>query len=127
MARSTTPKSPARSSITPHKTLRERILHSLPHYTGPYNVGFMDIEVPARSPGPVSDLKRSGKPVLRLDTVLMSIYYPCDLAKSSDAAGGAHNLRRVNWMPKPGIATSRGYAKFINIPEAPVTAYLAAI
>ncbi|KAG6101907.1 hypothetical protein E4U30_000682 [Claviceps sp. LM220 group G6] len=125
MARSTTPESPARPSITPHKTLRERVLHSLPHYTGPYNVGFMDIEVPARSPGPVSDLKRSGKPVLRLDTVLMSIYYPCDLAKSSDAAGGAHNLRRVNWMPKPGIATSRGYAKFINIPEAPVTGYLA--
>ncbi|KAG6027681.1 hypothetical protein E4U41_000866 [Claviceps citrina] len=126
MVHATAPdESAARSAIIPQKTLRERILHRLPNYTGPYNVGFMDIEVPARNPGPVSNLKRSGKPVLRLDTVLMGIYYPCDLRKTSDAAGGVHNLRRVNWMPGPRIATSKGYAKFLNIPAAPVTGYLA--
>ncbi|KAG5917038.1 hypothetical protein E4U42_007403 [Claviceps africana] len=118
-------RTPVQSATMPRTTWRERLLHSLPNYTGPYHVGFMDIEVPARSPGPVSRLKRSGKPVLRLDTVLMGIYYPCDLTKTSEAAGGAQNLRRVNWMPGPRIATSKGYAKFLNIPAAPVTGYLA--
>ncbi|GAB0132809.1 hypothetical protein EsDP_00001235 [Epichloe bromicola] len=127
MAHSTTPaETPViRSAITPHMTLRERLLHRLPNYTGPYNVGFMDIEVPARNPGPISNLKRAGKPVLRLDTVLMGIYYPCDVRKTIDAAGGVHKLRRVNWMPGPRLATSKGYANFLNIPAAPVTGYLA--
>ncbi|KAG5917446.1 hypothetical protein E4U53_004199 [Claviceps sorghi] len=126
MACSTKPvRTPVQSAVMPRTTWRERLLHRLPNYTGPYHVGFMDIEVPARSPGPVSELKRSGKPVLRLDTVLMGIYYPCDLAKTSAAAGGAHNLRRVNWMPGPRVATSKGYAKFLNVPAAPVTGYLA--
>ncbi|KAK2592086.1 hypothetical protein QQS21_010222 [Conoideocrella luteorostrata] len=126
MGHTTAPtETPVRSAITPSKTLRERFLHRLPNYTGPYNVGYMDIEVPARDPRPISNLKRSGKPVLRLDTVLMGVYYPCDVRKTIDAAGGAHKLRRVNWMPGPRIATSKGYAKFLNIPSAPVTGYLA--
>ncbi|KAG5997221.1 hypothetical protein E4U43_002701 [Claviceps pusilla] len=126
MARLTTDvETSEKSAIIPHITWQERVLHRLPNYTGPYNVGYMDIEVPADRPGPVSNLKRSGKPVLRLDTVLLGIYYPCDLAKTSEAAGGVRNLRRVNWMPEPRIATSKGYAKFLNIPAAPVTGYLA--
>ncbi|KHN94723.1 phospholipase A2 [Metarhizium album ARSEF 1941] len=115
-----------KSAITPRKTLRERFLHRLPNYNGPYNVGYMDIELPARDPRPISNLKRGGKPVLRLDTVLMGIYYPCDLRKTIEqASGGRRDLRRVNWMPAPRIATANGYAKFLNIPAAPVTAYLA--
>lgn len=129
MVHSTAPtETPVRSAITPRKTLRERFLHRLPNYNGPYNVGYMDIEVPARNPRPISKLKRAGKPVLRLDTVLIGIYYPCDVRKTveaSDSAQSAHNLRRVNWMPAPRIATSKGYAKFLNIPAAPVTGYLA--
>jgi len=114
---------PRRSAVKPHTTLRERFLHKLPHYTGPYNVGYMDIEVPARDPRPVSNLKRNGKPVLRLDTVLMGIYYPCDLHEHLQAGGDKPH--RVDWMPRPRIATAKGYAKFLNIPAAPVTAYLA--
>lgn len=118
-------KVPARAAITPQKTLREKFLHGLPNYTGPYNVGYMDIEVPARNPRPISNLRRSGKPVLRLDTALMGVYYPCDVQKTIEAVGGAHNVRRVNWMPGPRFATSKGYAKFLNIPSTPVTGYLA--
>lgn len=116
---------PRKSAAAPHKTLRERFLHRLPHYTGPYNVGYMDIEVPAREPRPVSNLKRDGKPVLRLDTVLMAVYYPCDLRKYLESTDRAKKLHRVNWMPRPRLATAKGYAKFLNIPSAPVTAYLA--
>ncbi|KAK3187466.1 hypothetical protein K4F52_003813 [Lecanicillium sp. MT-2017a] len=113
------------SAIKPHKTLRERFLHRLPHYTGPYNVGYMDIEVPARDPRPISRLKRGGKPVLRMDTVLMGVYYPCDLRRHEAGEEGSKQLRRVDWMPRPRIATAKGYAKFLNIPDLPVTAYLA--
>ncbi|OAQ62817.1 phospholipase A2, group VII [Pochonia chlamydosporia 170] len=126
MVHSTKPTdTPVRSAITPRKTLRERFLHRLPNYNGPYNVGYMDIEVPARNPRPISNLRRGGKPVLRLDTVLMGVYYPCDVQKTIEASDNAHSLHRVNWMPAPRIATSKGYAKFLNIPSAPVTGYLA--
>ncbi|OAA40593.1 phospholipase A2 [Metarhizium rileyi] len=121
-----TPTEPSvRSAITPQTTLRERLLHRLPNYNGPYNVGYMDVEVPARDPRPISNLKRGGKPVLRLDTVLMGIYYPCDVRKTIEASHGLRSLHRVNWMPAPRIATSKGYAKFLSIPATPVTAYLA--
>lgn len=113
------------SAVKPTKTLRERFLHRLPHYTGPYSVGYMDIEVPARNPRPISSLKRNGKPVLRMDTVLMGVYYPGDLRKEAESKEGIKGMHRVDWMPRPRLATAKGYAKFLNIPEMPVTAYLA--
>lgn len=113
------------SAVKPQKTLRERFLHRLPHYTGPYSVGYMDIEAPVRYPRPISSLKRNGKPVLRLDTVLMGIYYPGDLRKAAKSKNGLKGMRRVDWMPRPRLATAKGYAKFLNVPELPVTAYLA--
>lgn len=88
-------------------------------------MAYMDIEVPAQEPRPVSDLKRGGKPVLRLDTSLMAIYYPSDLRKDLQSAKKTDALRRVDWMPRPRGATAKGYAKFLNIPSMPVTAYLA--
>ena len=113
-----------RSAIAPEKSFRERFLHKLPHYTGPYNVGYMDIEVPVRQPRPVSNLKRNGKPVLRLDTVLMGIYYPADIRKTVKEEG-QENLHRVPWMPRPRLPTAAGYAKFLGLPEWPFTAYMA--
>ncbi|EGX89450.1 phospholipase A2, group VII [Cordyceps militaris CM01] len=113
------------SAVKPTKTLRERFLHRLPHYTGPYSVGYMDIEVPARNPRPISTLKRNGKPVLRMDTVLLGIYYPGDLRKEANSKDGLKGMHRVDWMPRPRLATAKGYAKFLNIPEMPVTGYLA--
>ena len=63
--------------------------------------------------------------MLRMDTVLMGIYYPCDLRKHISGKKGGKDLRRVDWMPRPRIATAKGYAKFLNVPDLPVTAYLA--
>ncbi|KFA81607.1 hypothetical protein S40288_09582 [Stachybotrys chartarum IBT 40288] len=114
-----------KAAVLPKKTIRERFLHRLPHYTGPYSVGYMDIEVPARDPRPVSNLQRDGKPVLRLDTVLMAVYYPCDVRRDLQFPEKSKTLRRVTWMPRPRVATAKGYAKFLNVPSLPVTAYLA--
>ena len=115
---------PRRPAVVPPKTLRDRLLHRLPRYTGPYNVGYMDIEVPAREPRPISDIRRDGKPVLRLDTVLMSIYYPAELRADLKTSDGTEKLHRVPWMPRPRIATSKGYAKMMDLPWLLVTGYL---
>lgn len=102
----------------PTKTWRERIFHSLPYYTGPYNVGYLEVELPAEKPRTFSRIKREKKHALQLDTVLFSIYYPTN----DDPETGA----RVPWLPRPRVATAHGYAKFFNIPNLPVTAYMAA-
>ncbi|KAK0618059.1 hypothetical protein B0T17DRAFT_591955 [Bombardia bombarda] len=106
----------------PKKAFRERFLHSLPSYTGPHHVGFMEMELPARDPRPFSHIKRNHEYALKLDTVLFSVYYPCDIDCSSDSSSG---LSRVPWLPRPRIETCKGYAKFLNIPNVPVTAYIA--
>ncbi|WYZ44186.1 hypothetical protein EsH8_VII_000622 [Colletotrichum jinshuiense] len=127
-----------RSATHPPKTLRERFLHSLPYYTGPYGVGFLEIEAPVRQPRTFSELRRGDVPLLRLDTVLFAVYYPCTLkAKADDhpapkhgrgKAGGAKNPKpsRVGWLPRPRVLTCKGYAKFFSVPHLPVTAYIAA-
>lgn len=102
----------------PPKTWREHIFHSLPYYTGPYNVGYLEIELPAGKPQTFSRIKRDHKHALQLDTVLFSIYYPTN----DDPATGA----RVPWLPRPRVPTAHGYAKFFHIPNLPVTAYMAA-
>ncbi|KAJ9652503.1 hypothetical protein H2198_008251 [Neophaeococcomyces mojaviensis] len=82
----------------------------LPQYTGPYNVGAIDIEVPVREPRLIHDavLKDSGEPAFKLDTVLFTLYYP---AKHGVKSKKGHHY----WVPKPLWLTAVGYAKFANI------------
>ncbi|GJC88304.1 platelet-activating factor acetylhydrolase [Colletotrichum liriopes] len=128
-----------RSAAHPPKTFRERFLHSLPYYTGPYGVGFLEIEAPVRQPRVFSELRRDNVPLLRLDTVLFAVYYPCALkTKTDDHAAPEHGhkkkktgekkpkLSRVGWLPRPRVLTCKGYAKFFSVPNLPVTAYIAA-
>ncbi|KAK6833596.1 Platelet-activating factor acetylhydrolase [Apiospora arundinis] len=102
---------------------RGRIFHSLPSYTGPYSVGTMEIEVPAREPRHFSHIKRDHDYALRMDTVLFSVYYPTDLTYY---AKHGNKPSRATWLPRPRVLTSRGYAKFLNVPHLPVTGYIAA-
>lgn len=104
----------------PRKTLREMFTHALPRYTGPYEVGFMELELPAREPRAFSNIKRNHEYALKLDTVLFSVFYPCDLGPR-----GSKNHHRVPWLPAPKAPTCKGYAKFLNISHVPVTAYIA--
>ncbi|OHE93740.1 platelet-activating factor acetylhydrolase [Colletotrichum orchidophilum] len=132
-----------RTDTNPPKTLRERFLHSLPYYTGPYGVGFLEIEAPVRQPRTFSELRRDNVPLLRLDTVLFAVYYPCTVKTQTDdhaapdrhgkndskkAAGGVKKtkLSRVGWLPRPRVLTCKGYAKEFSVPHLPVTAYIAA-
>ncbi|KAF3069701.1 Platelet-activating factor acetylhydrolase [Daldinia childiae] len=108
----------------PRKAFREHLFHSLPNYTGPYSVGIMEIEVPVREPRTFSRIKRNHTHALRMDTVLFSIYYPCD--PSSYAQSRGNRPSKATWLPRPRTLTSKGYAKFFSMPHLPVTAYIAA-
>ncbi|KAK4035387.1 platelet-activating factor acetylhydrolase, isoform II-domain-containing protein [Parachaetomium inaequale] len=84
--------SPSRPPPTPkpRKTLRDYIQHTLPAYTGPYQVGFLELELPARRPRAFSPhIKRNNEFALKLDTVLVAVYYPADL----DAGSGSDSSR----------------------------------
>jgi platelet-activating factor acetylhydrolase len=112
--------------VRPPKTLREHVLHILPYYTGPYGVGYLEIEAPVREPRTISDLKRDHEHLLRLDTVLFSAYYPCKVeADVGENPKAVKKLNRAMWLPKPKVPTCKGYAKFMSIPHMPVTAYIA--
>jgi platelet-activating factor acetylhydrolase len=111
-------------TLTPSRTLREKLFHVLPYYHGPHGVGYLEIEAPVREPRTFSNLKRNREHLLRLDTVLFSVYYPSGLEVNT-AKGNAKGLSRPNWLPRPRVSTCKGYADFLSVPHLPVTAYLA--
>ncbi|KAI1771772.1 platelet-activating factor acetylhydrolase, isoform II-domain-containing protein [Hypoxylon cercidicola] len=113
-----------RPGPSPPREFREHLFHKLPEYTGPYSVGVMEIEVPVREPRTFSNIKRNHAHALRLDTVLFSIFYPCDA--SSHAKKRGKKPTKITWLPRPRALTSKGYAKFFDTPRLPVTAYIAA-
>lgn len=78
----------------------------LPKYTGPHDVGAIDIEVPVREPREVADtvFKQDGKPAFRLDTVLFTLYYPA-------SKGSRSSKPRHKWFPKPISLIAEGYAQ----------------
>ncbi|KAI9744447.1 MAG: hypothetical protein M1818_001976 [Claussenomyces sp. TS43310] len=98
--------------------LREKILRTpLPYYSGPYSVGFMEIEVPAREPRTFSDIKRDHKHLLRLETVLLSVYYPSGFGSGQGRSpDGRKRWSRATWLPRPRFETAKGYGKFAGIP-----------
>ncbi|OTB05102.1 hypothetical protein M426DRAFT_22209 [Hypoxylon sp. CI-4A] len=109
---------------SPPRLLREIPFHTLPNYSGPYSVGIMEIEVPVREPRTFSRIKRNHMHALRMDTVLFSIFYPCDT--SSYAFDKRKRPSKATWLPRPRALTCKGYAKFFSLPHLPVTAYIAA-
>ncbi|OLN81905.1 Platelet-activating factor acetylhydrolase 2, cytoplasmic [Colletotrichum chlorophyti] len=90
---------------------------NLPAYTGPFEVGAIDVEVPVRTPRKTSDwvLASNGKPAFELETVLFTLYYPA----AQDAKSDNHHP----WVPKPVSLTAEGYARaahFNNFISRPV-------
>jgi platelet-activating factor acetylhydrolase len=82
----------------------------LPAYTGEYDVGTVDIEVPvipARRIGDVVNKEIDGA-AFQVDTVLFSLFYP--------AVKGATSINEKHlWVPKPIGLTAEGYARFAHI------------
>lgn len=76
----------------------------------------MEIEVPLRNPRTFSDIKRKGKPILQLETVLMTIFYPAaeQTGHGHDPAGHKH-WSRATWLPRPRVQMAQGYGKFAGM------------
>jgi len=113
----------------PPTSLRDKLgfLHShLPSSSGPYSVGSMDFELPAETPRTISDITRNGTHVLRLETVLFTLYYPAALGtgRGSDP-GGNRKWSRETWLPRPRPETAKGYAKFAGVPNSVGISFLA--
>ena len=76
----------------------------------------MDIEVPAKNPRTFSHIKRNGRHLLQLETVLMTVYYPSALGSGSGTApGGEKNWARQTWLPRPRVRVSQGYGRFAGV------------
>jgi platelet-activating factor acetylhydrolase len=75
----------------------------------------MDIEVPAETPRTISNITRDGTHVLRLETVLFTLYYPAALGtgRGKDPAG-YRKWSRGTWLSRPRAETARGYAKLVT-------------
>ncbi|KAF2165253.1 hypothetical protein M409DRAFT_24636 [Zasmidium cellare ATCC 36951] len=77
----------------------------LPRYTGPFDVGAVDIEVPVDKPRTVVEgvFKKDGKSAFELDTVLFTVYYPA-------VKGPRSSPSKHKWFPKPISLIAEGYA-----------------
>lgn len=103
----------------PPSGIREHILRTpLPLYSGPYSVGMMDIEVPAREPRYFSEIKRDGKHLLELETVLFSVFYPSGFGSGQGKSPeGEKKWSRPTWLPRPRVEVAKGYGKFAGLPN----------
>jgi len=86
----------------------------------------MEIEVPAAEPRTFSHIKREHRHLLRLETVLMTVYYP--------AAYHDYNLQKRDsrmsrelWLGRPRVSIAQGYGKFGGIGNMAVPLFLPAM
>ncbi|KAF2182522.1 hypothetical protein K469DRAFT_711688 [Zopfia rhizophila CBS 207.26] len=88
----------------------------LPRYSGPYSVGVMDIEVPVYTPRTFSHITRHGHHILKLETVLFTLYYPAAFGSGvGKDPGGNRKWSRQTWLPRPRIQLAKAYGKFAGI------------
>ncbi|KAK5988618.1 Platelet-activating factor acetylhydrolase 2-like protein [Cladobotryum mycophilum] len=83
---------------------------SLPAYTGPHDVGAMDLEIPLDKPRLITNtvFRNTGEPAFELTTTLFTVYYPV-------AKGARETKPRHNWIPRPISLKAEGYAKFAHL------------
>lgn len=93
----------------------------LPKYSGPYEVGVIDLEIPAKNPRHFSNIKRDHRHALVLETVLLTIFYPAHLDSATDYRIRKAQSRNVRptWLVRPRHLTAKGYAKFASLPQFP--------
>jgi platelet-activating factor acetylhydrolase len=102
-------------------------MNPLPSYSGPYSVGYMEIEVPVRNPRSFSHIRRNHKPLLNLETVLFSLYYPCRSDLREARYFEAHmKSSQPSWFPHPRFKVGKSYARLAGFRKWPTIAFLAA-
>jgi platelet-activating factor acetylhydrolase len=115
---------PKHPKSRPPASITDKIFKkTLPLYSGPYSVGFMDMEVPVRNPRTFSDMHRENRPLLEMETVLFSMYYPSGFGSGQgNSPGGRKEWSRATWLPRPRVSLGKAYAKFADLPTWPTVA-----
>lgn len=99
----------------PKKRLQDLpLIGTLPQYSGPYDVGIIELEIPVNNPRTFGHLSRHHIPLLSLETVLLAIYYPATIQTGS--------AWRPRWLHPPS-PMSRAYGRFSCLPEWPTMAF----
>ncbi|KAK5215674.1 hypothetical protein LTR72_011284 [Exophiala xenobiotica] len=105
----------------PPRGIRDKVplYGKLPKYTGPYQVGTMDLEVPAKEPRTFSHITREKAHLIALETVLVTIFYPAHYNSRSELKPSAFGQKfRPTWLTRPRNQSSRGYARSSSLPES---------
>jgi platelet-activating factor acetylhydrolase len=84
----------------------------LPKYSGPFQVGSAEVEVPLSKP---RNFDVTGTSV---ETVLVRLFYPAD----TSAVG---KKTAPSWLPQPGMEYAKGYANFLKQPILPTSLAIA--
>ncbi|GAA99034.1 uncharacterized protein L969DRAFT_44413 [Mixia osmundae IAM 14324] len=78
--------------------------------SAPHAVGTLELELPCDQQTFASDSVTlpDGSPALKLDTILMTLYYPARLERG-------RSYERLPWMNRPLSATAGGYADYASL------------
>ncbi|KAF2215752.1 hypothetical protein CERZMDRAFT_81873 [Cercospora zeae-maydis SCOH1-5] len=86
---------------------------SFPPYHGPYQVGTVDVEIPAADlPSPCQTPEHAA------ETISFRIFYPCHTPDPS------HATRPVRWIPNPQRPTMRAFAHFLGVKNPKVASLI---
>ncbi|KAF2273874.1 uncharacterized protein EI97DRAFT_435789 [Westerdykella ornata] len=90
------------------------IIAPLPRYTGPHEVGVLDIETEVERRVVFSEavLKESGVKAFELNTLAITLYYPS--IPRPPGSSGPQPLARP-WLPQPLAPIGTGYARMLGI------------
>jgi platelet-activating factor acetylhydrolase len=76
----------------------------------------MDIEVPVEHSRSFSHITRHKRHILKLETILINIYYPAAISSGSGTdPSGNSKWSRETWLPRPRVETAMGYGKYSGL------------
>ena len=81
-------------------------------------VGTMEIEVPVAEPRSFSDIRRKGRYILQMKTVLHTVYYPASPPVEKKRPS------RELWLGRPRIDITMGYGHFAQVGAISVPIFL---
>ncbi|CAE6405244.1 unnamed protein product [Rhizoctonia solani] len=79
----------------------------LPDYKGRFPVSVATFKKPIRPSHVYSNAHLNGRPVLKLEEIAYTVYYPTTDDRS-------HGVRGVHWLPRPLSVATAGWAKFAS-------------
>ncbi|KAF1939291.1 PAF-acetylhydrolase family member [Clathrospora elynae] len=90
------------------------IISPLPPYTGPHEVGILDLETELEK-RVIHDavLKSTGEKAFELNTLAITLYYPSSLPMNSPSSRPWARL----WLPQPVSLIGEGYARLAGVPR----------